>query len=119
VFGNARERTIALRKDPTNVMDGVQCYSGYLNNVICRAPFRWPARMVSQRSGAGQAYLTRLISYSPFPATLDLAPLVWEGTAMYSEKPLEEDRQVTIHVEEPVAYLQRDVEVHDLYLEGK
>ena len=35
---------------------------------------------------------------------------------MYKETPLEEDRQVTIHVEEPLAFVRRDVEVHDLHL---
>ncbi len=119
LFGNPRERTITLRETPANVMDGIQCFAGYLNNLLCRSPFRWPARMVSQRSGTGQSYLTRLISYSPFPATLDLAPVVWNGTAVYSQTPLPGGRQVTIRVEEPIAYLRRDVAVRDLYLDAR
>jgi hypothetical protein len=38
---------------------------------------------------------------------------------MYKETPLVEGRQVTLHVEEPLAYIRRDVEVHDLYLDAK
>ncbi len=119
IFGNSRERTITLRTKPSDVMDRIQCFAGYLNNVVCQSPFRWPGELVSQKSGAGHSDLTRLISYSPFPATLSLAPIAWEGTAMYSETPLPADRPVTIQVEEPVAHLRREVEVDNLYLDAR
>lgn len=118
LFGNARERTITLRKKPADIMDGIQCYAGYLNKLVCRSPFRWPARIVSQSSEHGHSDLIRLISYSPFPANLDLDPIVRIGEVYLKETPLPEDRLVTVEVEQPVAYLRRDVEVHNLYLDA-
>jgi hypothetical protein len=119
LFGNTRERTISLRRTPADVMDGLQCYAGMLNQLECRSPFRWPARLVSQKSGTGRTPLTSLISYSPFPATLDLDPIVRKGSIYYSREPLPEERPVTIEVREPLAYLRRDVEVPDLHLDDR
>jgi hypothetical protein len=117
VFGNPRDKTITLHRTPLNIMDGLQCYAGYFNQLECRSPFRWPERIVSQKSaGGGKSALTHLISFSPFPANLQLNPIVRKSTEYYSRDPLPEGRSVTIEVEEPLAYLRRDVEVGDIYL---
>jgi hypothetical protein len=89
-----------------------------LNQLECRSAFRWPARIVSQKSsGSGVTPLTRLISYSPFPANLDLDPIVRKATDYYSRDPLPADRPVTIEIEEPLAFLRRDVEVSGVHFE--
>jgi len=118
VFGQAREQTIAIRHTPVNVMDGLQCYEvGFVNQVMCRAPFRWPGAIVSQRgAGGGESALTHLISYSPFPANLQLDPTVRKAADFYSREPLADGRAVTIEVSAPLAYLRRDLEVRDLRL---
>jgi hypothetical protein len=114
LFGDTRDRTFTLHRKPANVMDGIQCFDGYLNQLVCRSAFRWPRAIVSQVSGTGTTSLTRLISYSPFPAGLDIGPIVTKGTQYYAREPLPEDRPVTIEIKEPVAYVRRDVVVKDL-----
>jgi hypothetical protein len=118
LLGNTRDYSINLSKTPTDIADGVQCYAGMLNQLECRAPFRWPARIVSQKSsGTGTTPLTRLISYSPFPTGLDLDPVVRKTASLYTMAPLPANRPVTIEVEEPLAWLRRDLEVRNLDLD--
>jgi hypothetical protein len=119
LFGNTHDRTFTLHRKPENVMDGIQCFAGPLNQLLCRSAFRWPRAIVSQIAGGGVSPLTRLISYSPFPAALDVGPIVTKGTQYYAREPLPSDREVTIQVKVPIAYLRRDVVVEDLRLNGK
>jgi hypothetical protein len=116
VFGNKRKKDIMLNPVPQDVMDGVQCYDIAFNQLVCRSPFRWPNRLVSQNNvGEARNPLTGLISYSPFPASLQLDPIVSKSPVYYSREP-EAERTVTMAVEEPLAYLQRDLEVRGLEL---
>jgi hypothetical protein len=118
LFGNPRDKTIMLHSSPQLVMDALQCYDGGFNELECRSPFRWPNRLVAQTSPIRNP-LTGLISYSPFPANLQLDPIVRKAPVYYSATPLEAERQVTIEVEEPLAYLRREVEVRDIRLNAK
>jgi hypothetical protein len=115
IFGNARDKTIQLTKSPQNVIAGLQCYAGYANQLVCDAPFRWPGLYVSEKRPSGAlSGFTRLISYSPFPAEFTVQPLVRNGLVYYSEHPQELDRSVTIDVQEPLAYVRRDLEIRDV-----
>ena len=98
-----------------NALDGLRCLHGDLDEVVCRAPFRWPGRQVSVKFPWSLAPFTRLISYSPFPANLQLDPVV-EDTAAHWSRDTEPTREVTIQSEEPLAYLRRDVEIPNLSL---
>lgn len=117
LFGNARERTFTVRRKATNVTDGIQCRDGYMNNLICRAAFRWPRAMVYQKSGPAATPLTSLISYSPFPADLEASPVIEKGTAYYAREPLPEERPVTLEVKDPIAYVRKEIVIPDLHLQ--
>ena len=73
--------------------------------------------MISQTSaGGGKSAITRLISYSPFPAELQLDPIVRRAPSYYSQELPPADREVTIEVDQPLAYLRRDVDVRHIRL---
>lgn len=115
VFGNSRDKDILLTPRPTDVMDRLRCFSGFANQLVCIAPFRWPSLLVAQKTSSGAlSTFTRLISYSPFPSGLSLNPVVGNGLVYYSGKPQPAERPVTINVKEPVAFIRRDVEFRDL-----
>jgi hypothetical protein len=115
IFGNARDKTIQLTRSPQNVIAGLQCYAGFANQLVCDAPFRWPGLYVSEKTTSGAlSGFTRLISYSPFPAAFTVQPLARNGLVYYSEHPQELDRPVTIDVQEPLAYVRRDLEIRDV-----
>jgi hypothetical protein len=118
LVGNKRKKEIMLNPLPQDVMEGVQCYDAALNQnqLECQSAFRWPNRLVSQNNvGEARNPLTGLISYSPFPASLQLNPIVRKSPVYYARE-LKAERSVTIAIEEPVAYLQRDLEVRGLEL---
>jgi hypothetical protein len=73
LFGDAETRTATVQARPVNLQDGLQCFAGDLDYLICRSFFRWPGRLIYADS-AGQPYnfLNTLISYSPFPADAGL-----------------------------------------------
>lgn len=119
LFGNARDKTIPFQTAAVNALDGLRCFDGYFDEIVCRAPFRWPGTIVSAKSPwGGLTTFTRLISYSPFPANLQLSPIAERSAGPHWDKrgPI---RKVTIEVEQPLEYLRRDVEIPDLSLGGQ
>ena len=107
LFGNARSRTIAMQKKPVNVIDNIQCsLVGLPVGVFgCRAPFRWPAGIVSAAFGQNDIRaLGQTVSYSPFPAELGLDPV--EGR--FPSGATTKEDEVTIRVKEPIAHIRRD-----------
>jgi len=115
LFGNARSRTIAVRKKPVNVMDGVQCFMVTLpgTEFLCRALFRWPTGLVSAKFSENDLRPFRQArSYSPFPAGLGLGPIETHST----EGTPTLDKEVAIIVKEPIAHIRRDFEVRDVRL---
>ena len=111
-FGNARSRTIPLQQKPANVMDGLQCYEAAFDTLNCRSAFRWPASMVYSSFGTGLDPIFQMISYSPFPGSLQLNPIEshWGLGAPASA------RDVTIVLKEPVAHFRRDFEFRGVHL---
>jgi hypothetical protein len=76
LFGDAETRKVALRDRPVNLQDGLQCFVGDFDHVLCRSFFRWPARLVYAESGDSRfTFEDSLISYSPFPANPGLNPM--------------------------------------------
>jgi hypothetical protein len=112
LYGNKHAKTIPFERNPVDAVDGLRCFDGAFDEVMCSAPFRWPVRVVSVRSPwGGETSFTRLISYSPFPAKLQLAPIVTRSAGPHWQKDRSAPREVTIESEEPLAYLRRDVEI--------
>jgi hypothetical protein len=117
LFGNTQSRAIAMQKKPVNVIDNIQCHLVGLPVGVfgCRAPFRWPAGLVSAAFGQNDIRtLGQAVSYSPFPAELGLNPV--EGR-LPSGAPTKED-EVTIRVKEPIAHIRRDFALGEVALES-
>jgi hypothetical protein len=120
LFGNTRDKTIPFQTTPVNALDGLRCRDAYFDEIVCRAPFRWPARIVSVKYPWGSlASFTHLISYSPFPANLQLDPVAERSAGPHWSKDRRSSREVTIQTEEPIAYVRRDVEVPNFSLGGR
>jgi hypothetical protein len=112
LFGNTQVRTISLQGEPVNVMDGLQCGTGLLNQLYCRSVFRWPRRRVSAQMGkAGMEAFTWSVSYSPFPATIGFSPFEqhWVSTSKSAT-------EATIVTTEPLSFFRRDFEIRDVHL---
>ncbi len=120
LFGNARSQTIPLTNEPTNALDGLQCYVDLVKaewDVYCRSAFRWPARLVYAKLGHTNANsFVQFVSYSPFPASLSIDPVETRWASAYASGPAPNVRDVTIIVEEPLAHLRRDFEARNVRL---
>ena len=120
LFGNARSKTIPLTSVPSNALDGLQCYTDVVKaewDVYCRSAFRWPARLVyAKLSHTSANSFAQFVSYSPFPASLNIDPVETRWSSAYAAGPPADVRDVTIIVEEPLAHLRRDIEVRDVHL---
>jgi len=120
LFGNARSQTIPLSDAPANALDGLQCYTNVVKaqwDVYCRSAFRWPDRLVYAKLGHTNAdSFAQFVSYSPFPATLNIDPVQTRWASTYASGPPPKVRDVTIVTEEPLAHLRRDFEARDVQL---
>ena len=117
LFGNHREKTIPFQTAAVNSLDGLRCFDGDFHEIVCNAPFRWPGHIISAKPPAGgRTVFTSLISYSPFPANLQLSPIVSRTAGPFWSHDEHPSREVTIESEEPLAYVRRVVEVPDVSL---
>jgi hypothetical protein len=121
LFGNAQSQTIPLSDEPSNTLDGLQCYTDPARaewDVFCRSAFRWPDRLVYAKLGQANANsFAQFVSYSPFPANLNIDPIETRWASAYAYGPTPNVSDVTIVVEEPLAHLRRDFEAHDVQLD--
>jgi hypothetical protein len=120
LFGNARSQTVPLTNEPTNALDGLQCYIDVVKaewDVYCRSAFRWPARLVYAKLGHTNANsFVQFVSYSPFPASLSIDRIETRWASAYASGPAPNVRDVTIIVEEPLTHLRRDFEARNIQL---
>ncbi len=120
LFGNARSQTIPLSNEPSNALDGLQCYTNVVKaewDVYCRSAFRWPDRLVYAKLGHSNAdSFAQYVSYSPFPASLNIDPIETRWASAYPSGPAPTVHDVTITVEEPLAHLRRDFEARNINL---
>jgi hypothetical protein len=121
LFGNARSQTIPLSDEPSNALDGLQCYTDNERaewDVYCRSAFRWPARLVYAKLGHTNANsFAQFVSYSPFPAELGIDPIDVRWASAYASGPSPTVRDVTIMVEEPLEHLRRDFQASGVRLD--
>lgn len=112
LFGNERSQTIPLTNQPSNALDGLQCYTGVVKaewDVYCRSAFRWPSRLIYAKLGHTNANsFTQTISYSPFPASLDIEPVETRWASGFAASIAPKVPDVTIIVKEPLAHFRRD-----------
>jgi hypothetical protein len=112
LFGNERSQTIPLTNQPSNALDGLQCYTDVVKaewDVYCRSAFRWPSRLIFAKLGHTNANsFTQTVSYSPFPATLEIEPVETRWASGFAASIRPNVRDVTIIVKEPLAHFRRD-----------
>ncbi|HXA56898.1 MAG TPA: hypothetical protein VNU84_05640 [Candidatus Acidoferrum sp.] len=108
LFGNPRTKTIPLRRQPQDVADRLRCSLGIFNRFVCESPFRWPSGIVYVQTGGAIAPLGYLVSYSPFPAGINLDDSI-EGRWTSVVSPFASEATVT--VKEPVAHFRRDIRI--------
>jgi hypothetical protein len=116
LFETAAPRTVPLSDTPVDAGDGLQCYRGLLNDIHCRSLFRWPGRLIYARVFQTDLHsFFDLISYSPFPAVLDLDPVQshWTGGGAVS------DQELTLVVKKPVATFRRDLNISGIRLRAE
>jgi hypothetical protein len=107
LFGDARQATIPVRAEPVNALDGLQCYLGPFDQFYCRSAFRWPGELVYAKFGGETSPVRAMVSYDPFPGSLRLNPIETNWSPSTPRTP-----DVTIVVEEPLAHIRRDFEIH-------
>lgn len=132
LFGDTQARTIPFTNHPTNALDGLQCfnllnsqshtksigdrdhppidYTEDFSSYFCRTFFGWPSRLVYAKAGDLESGFTRLVSYSPFPAGLDLDSSEARYTSLVTARDAISSgiNEVTIVTRKPMAHLHRD-----------
>jgi hypothetical protein len=104
-FSGARSTPVTLTHSPLNVGDGLQCYVNDITSQLhCRSAFRWPDLLVYAKVRNDKESLWPMISYSPFPAGIELN---------YAEEhqaggPPPHAPQATIIVMEPLSHFRTD-----------
>ena len=116
LFGRTKTWKVPLRNTPVNVADGLQCYRGMFNQLYCRSIFRWPAREVFAKVFQTDLHsFNSVISYSPFPAVLDLNPV----ETHWADGGPESDTELTLVTRERVSTFRRDFEIPGVQLKGE
>lgn len=113
-FGPARSKSITLTTTPQNVSDGLQCdvdqFRGVIGQLRCRSAFRWPGLLVSAKVRDDLELMEPFISYSPFPAGMEL-DYVEEHRA---GGPPPHNPVASIVVREPIAHFRTDFVIDHL-----
>lgn len=112
LFGDPHSMTIPIQPAPVNVMDGLQCFAGFFNQLNCRSIFRWPRRRVYAKTGDGgvESYI-RAVSYSPFPAELGVNPI-----EQHSFEGALDATHATVITMVPLSYFHVDTEIRGVSL---
>jgi hypothetical protein len=115
IFGEPETHKILLKHGFQGAQDGLQCssfdFEGQVAQTICRSFFRWPSRLVYAEGNDTQAdFFNSLVSYSPFPASLDLNPLQsrW-GASIHAD-------EANIVTKKPLAHFRREFELRGVVL---
>ncbi|MGJ5816389.1 hypothetical protein [Paludibaculum fermentans] len=111
LFGSGQASTIAAQSTPVPVSGGLQCWLGAFHMLTCASMYRWPNRIVYAQFGGGLVPFTRAISYSPFPAGMNLYSF---EVRQVSSTP--GAQKVTIVQKEVLAHLRQEFVVEDFPL---
>jgi hypothetical protein len=113
MFGGGKEETYALRSEPINVTDSLQCFiTG--DFVHFRTAFRMPAQLITARIGTLFTADIARISYSPLPA--GPAEMTLNPLREFSFGPPAAGSDITIIRKDVLAHFRRDVELKGVRL---
>ncbi len=114
LFGSATQNTIPLQDRPVRVGAGMQCIYGTKKYIYCTAPLRWPGRLVYAEFGPNEIRsFTHPVSYSPFPAGVDLDTVDMDMLA-----PPDTAREATIVSMAPLRHMKLRIDLPDLRVLG-
>jgi hypothetical protein len=115
VIGNERSLSVPKPSFPVNITSAFRCDlknmrpgKPFSKDLSCRVAFRWPLQSID----VGRASFVEPESFSPFPANLRLNPVLYR----YPAFGLSESEQVEFTFREPVSYVRKEFEIHDVQL---
>lgn len=108
LFGNPQAKTIPLEHQAVEIADGLRCELAIFGRFACESAFRWPSRLIYVQTGAAVSSLGKLVSYSPFPAGINLDDDIH---AQWTTDVSPFASTATITVKRPIAHFRRDIEV--------
>lgn len=115
IVGNARSLSVPRTSFPVNLTPAFRCDlknirpgKPFSKDLSCRAAFRWPLQWID----VGGASFVKNESFSPFPATLRLNPVLYR----YPAFALSESPQVDFTLREPASFVRQEFEIHDVRL---
>lgn len=120
VYGNKQSTPIPLNRDPVRVR-GVGFCSAGARYLLCNSAFRTQSDLVMFRisqetpNGANTAIerLSRIGSYSPFPAALNIDPV-----SRFFFPRLTTISEVSVETRQPLAHLERTFEIKGIHLDA-
>lgn len=101
LFGRPETKTFALTSERVNVTDDLQCSQAAFGYVTCRSAFRWPTQLIYAKTASDWIAFTKLVSYSPFPAPLNMNAIKSHSV---SGVPVSDGR-ATLLIKRPIAHL--------------
>jgi len=114
-MGNERSLTVPGTSFPVNVTNAFRCGlenmrpgKPFSKDLSCRVAFRWPLESIDVNGGS----FVKAESFSPFPANLRLNPILYRYPAFW----LSESDRIDFKVREPVSYVRREFEIHNVQL---
>ncbi|HZL55641.1 MAG TPA: hypothetical protein VFC21_01080 [Bryobacteraceae bacterium] len=120
-FGDPESRRIPFASHPVDAQSGMQCFDNFhgsfkgaaeshsYSTYFCRAFFGWPSRLVTVTAQGDIEDFTKIISYSPFPASAELHSEEARYTT-FGLPPSGRLSEVTITTKKPLAHFHREVE---------
>ncbi len=119
VIGNSRSIRVPKTAFPVNVTPAFRCGLEnirpglpFSKDLKCRVAFRWPLQSIAVGQDPWPFVATE--SFSPFPASLRLNPIVDRQPAFGLSQP---DADVEFTLQEPVSFVRKEFEIRDVRLD--
>ena len=112
LFGKPETKTFALSSERVNVTDDIQCSLAAFGYVSCRSAFRWPTQLVYAKTATDWTAFTKLVSYSPFPAPLNMNAIKSHSVSGGPGS----NQTATLLIKRPIAHLSAETAMNNLNL---
>jgi hypothetical protein len=115
-LSEARSTTVVVGRPPVSVPGVGLCFTRPFSDVdtqvVCRAPFRWPSRLVEARVGSGSTRsFVRNFTYSPFSAILAMDPVMSDFALIGAHS-----SAVAILTLDPLSHIRYDIDLPNVRL---
>jgi hypothetical protein len=109
IFGNPRTTSVPLQETPSQITNNMSCFIGSDKAATCFTAFHSAGRVFRATMLSNSVQVWERVSYSPFPAELQLDPLLigrWLLTRPGKET--HAGTMLTINAFEPIAHFKRE-----------